>query len=381
MIEVVAFLRSKEVAVIPYLDDLLIIGQTEQELIQHRNLTITTLQQLGWCIIWEKSKLTPSKNTIFLGTLLNTSLQMSFLPPEKRDRLIQKIHHFQQQNCCTIREAMRMLGQMTACIQSVQWSQSHTRRFQCWILEVWDKNPHHLDQNIQLPPRVKIFLNRWTEMSHLMKGIPWHPWPIKVIQTDASRSGWGANLGDKLLQGQWTVSIQNRSSNYQELRAVWETLKNSASELREHHVKVYSDNITTVAYLKHQGGTRNKELLDLSENFFSWAEKHILSLKAIHLRGEDNKVADFLSRNRLDQNEWCLNDNVFQEITKVWGHPTIDLFATKTNSKVKNFYSLDSTGSGLQMDAFNQVWDAPLMYAFPPIPVISYKRFGQTRLL
>ncbi|CAJ0936738.1 unnamed protein product [Ranitomeya imitator] len=62
------------------------------------------------------------------------------------------------------------------------------------------------------------------------------------------------------------------------------------------HVKVFSDNTTTVAFLRHQGGPRHPALQDLAEWIFKWAEKSVLSITAIHLEGSKNQLADFLSR-------------------------------------------------------------------------------------
>ncbi|XP_072002063.1 uncharacterized protein [Engystomops pustulosus] len=96
MIEVIAFLRRKGILVIPYLDDLLLVAGSKQELIHHRDFTMRILQQLGWIINLEKSKLNPSTEVVFLGTLLNSIQQMSFLPPEKATRLMQHVVMFQK---------------------------------------------------------------------------------------------------------------------------------------------------------------------------------------------------------------------------------------------------------------------------------------------
>ncbi|KAG8548674.1 hypothetical protein GDO81_024604 [Engystomops pustulosus] len=240
---------------------------------------------------------------------------MSFLPQEKKLKIVQNVELFRKKHDCSIRDVMRLLGQLTACIQAVQWSQAHTRRLQNWVLSMWDKNPAHLDWKIKIPAEIKDALVWWTHPEYLEKGVTWHPWPLLSIQTDASLTGWGANIEGSLAQGEWPLSIQNRSSNYRELRAVWEALKTRGDLLKSRHVKIYSDNVTTVAYLRHQGGTRNTELLLLSEKIFSWAEDNVLSLSAVHLKGEENAIADYLSRKHINNSEWCLNNEVFEQLT------------------------------------------------------------------
>ncbi|XP_077127806.1 uncharacterized protein LOC143783280 [Ranitomeya variabilis] len=98
-------------------------------------------------------------------------------------------------------------------------------------------------------------------------------------------------------------------------------------------VRVFSDNSTTVAYVNRQGGTRSGSLMTIAGEIFQFAETHLASLTALHIRGIENTKADYLSRNRLRQGEWSLNRTVFRLITRAWGVPQIDLFATRGNSQ------------------------------------------------
>ncbi|XP_068104068.1 histo-blood group ABO system transferase-like [Hyperolius riggenbachi] len=47
-----------------------------------------------------------------------------------------------------------------------------------------------------------------------------------------------------------------------------------------------------------------------------WAEMNLASLTAVHLKGTLNVVADYLSRSQLSQEEWILNEEVFQSLTR-----------------------------------------------------------------
>ncbi|XP_072010847.1 uncharacterized protein [Engystomops pustulosus] len=56
MVEVVAFLRLQDISIIPYLDDLLIIGKDKQNLILARESSLRILTELGWLINLKKSR-------------------------------------------------------------------------------------------------------------------------------------------------------------------------------------------------------------------------------------------------------------------------------------------------------------------------------------
>lgn len=105
----------------------------------------------------------------------------------------------------------------------------------------------------------------------------------------------------------------------------------------------------------------------IAESIFSWAEKNVKSLSAVHLRGTMNTVADYLSRHRVSQEEWSLDFTAFRQITDLWGWLEVDLFATKVNAKLQSFYSLTPEDRPLAIDALQAKWRFRLGYASPPL--------------
>ncbi|KAG8537840.1 hypothetical protein GDO81_023728 [Engystomops pustulosus] len=371
MVEVVAFLRLQRVSIVPYLDDLLIIGKNRSDLITARDFTMRKLSDLGWIINPQKSDLSPSTHKKFLGVMLNSTLMMSFLPQEKADGLRLQIRSFRRKTSITIRGAMKILGLLTACISSVAWSQSHCRTLQSWILRSWNRRTSGLDRKIIIPSSVKRDLQWWLETKHLEKGVAWHCLPCLTITTDASSLGWGAVFPSHYAQGPWTPSLAKKPSNYRELRAVWEALKSNPLLVKNRHVHILTDNTTVVSYLRRQGGTRSVALSSLTRTIFFWAEENLLSLSATHLRGVLNTEADFLSRRVISPNEWCLNQEIFSQLTELWGTPQVDLFATRENSMCHLYFSLEAREPKDRLDAFSHPWTEPLSYAFPPIPLVA----------
>ena len=62
------------------------------------------------------------------------------------------------------------------------------------------------------------------------------------------------------------------------------------------HVLVRSDNRTTAAYINRQGGVRSIALLTAAENLWLWVSQIVLSLRALHIPGRENRGADLISR-------------------------------------------------------------------------------------
>ena len=84
----IAFLRRLNVQVIIYLDDMLLMARSKEELIQNRDTLIYLLQHLGFVINKKKSSLSPSQTIEFLGLEINSMLMSLSLPQEKLVKIL-----------------------------------------------------------------------------------------------------------------------------------------------------------------------------------------------------------------------------------------------------------------------------------------------------
>ena len=71
-------LRRINIKIIIYLDDMLLIGHSLEEIVMSRDTVIFLLQHLGFVINWKKSVLTPVQEIEFLGPTVN-SVTLEFL--------------------------------------------------------------------------------------------------------------------------------------------------------------------------------------------------------------------------------------------------------------------------------------------------------------
>ncbi|XP_073431733.1 protein ILRUN isoform X1 [Dendrobates tinctorius] len=341
MTEAVPHIRSQGICIVPYMDDLLVIGASYKTLEHQVAQTLDILQSLEWIPNIKKSQIQPSQVVKFLGILLDSKNQMFFLPEEHQRSIISRVSKFREQRSPTLGSAMSILGSMTSCIQSVPWAQAHSRKLQSHILSNWNWGHTSLNKRVQTPGAVKASLAWWMDHKNLCKGINWSQTPLVTVTTDASKKGWGAVVSRHPFQGLWSQKVSAGSSNFRELKAVEGALLAAKHLVQGHHIRVYSDNITTVAHLRHQGGTRSSNLESLSSRIFCWAEKHLSSLTAIHLRGTANLQADFLSRKRIQPGERTINKRIFQKLVNRWGLPEVDLLASGENTQLRNYFSLN----------------------------------------
>ena len=83
-------------------------------------------------------------------------------------------------------------------------------------------------------------------------------------------------------------------------------------------------------------------------------------------------LADLLSRRgQVVGTEWSLHPQVARSLLRVWGNPSIDLFATCLNAKLPLYCSLVPDPQAVFEDAFRHPWDDLDLYAFPPFPLVG----------
>ena len=90
---------------------------------------------------------------------------------------------------------------------------------------------------------------------------------------------------------------------------------------------------------------RSGSLCALLWRLLSWCHPRGIVLRARHIPGRLNVIADKLSRhNQVIQTEWSLDQRVFNLLCSNWGLPQVDLFATRFNFKIPRFVSESALG-------------------------------------
>ena len=128
--------------------------------------------------------------------------------------------------------------------------------------------------------------------------------------------------------------------NCLELKAVFHALQHWAQMLQGHQVMIATDNSTVVSYINKQGGTHSPTLLRLTVELLLWLEAQNIIVRARHIPGCLNVIADHLSRpNQPIRTEWSLHPEIVERIFRVWDTLEVDMFATLSNSHLPRFMS------------------------------------------
>ena len=117
---------------------------------------------------------------------------------------------------------------------------------------------------------------------------------------------------------------------------------------------------------------RSGSLCALLWRLLSWCHPRKIILRARHIPGRLNVIADKLSpHNQVIQTEWCLSQQVFNRLCSNWVQPQIDLFASRFNHKLPKFVSPVPDSTAWAVDALSLSWSNLDVYAFPPVSLLS----------
>ncbi len=190
----------------------------------------------------------------------------------------------------------------------------------------------------------------------------------KNVTTDASSTGWGAICDGRPAFGTCSETEKSWHINCLELRAVHLALECFLPDILHHHVLTRTDSMTVVAFINHQGVVNSRPLLQLARELLLWADRHLLSIRAVHVPGRLNYGTDLLSRGGVIHGEWRLHPLTVKIIWSVFGRAEVNLFASAENTHCPLFYSL--THSPLGVDALAHSWPKVRKYAFPPVKLL-----------
>ena len=382
----VGYLRCRGICIHYYLDDWLIVASSQSLLLSHLQESLLCAQSVGFLINWEKSSLVPSQVPTFLGAVLDFP-RLVARPADRRIlTLIQVVSHLVASPSAPARLWQQFLGHLASLKDLVVDCLFLMRPLQIFFLRHFRPLLDSPDLLIPLSPQIKVLCLTWESRDFLLIGKPFvPPPPTMTLTTDASNLGWGASLPPHCLSGRWSPQDCKLHINLLELKAVSLALQGFLFLISGHSVLVKSDNLTVVAYINYQGGTHSIPLCVETLRLLSWCRQERIFLSASHIPGQQNLIADFLSRGHCLPSEWSLHPSVFQQILRVSSPPLVDLFASSLNHLLPRYCARADDSSAWALDAFSIPWSDFLGFAFPPFAllprVLEKVALDQTALL
>ena len=370
--QVKRFLHQHHRDLFQYLDDWLGQAPSKERATLEAEFLVNLCQHLGLLVNREKSELVPNQRFTFLGAEFDLILGLVRPSQANYSTLVSLIQSFLGSQAPSAHSWQQILGSLCAQEKFVQFGRLHMRSTQWQLADHWNQLSDSPDAPVPISPLVRSDLHWWLQSADRCRGVPLSPPdPTVRIFTDASTQGWGAHCQGDTYQGKWSAEESLLHINLLEMRAVRLTLERIRPAPNV-YVLVATDNSTVVAYINKEGGTRSRPLWEETRSLFAIVLQGSFFLRARHIPGRLNVIADQLSRDgQILPTEWSLNQEIADMLFSRWGRPHIDLFATKFNHKCPLFVSPVPDPEAMDVDALSLKWDNLEVYAYPPPSILT----------
>lgn len=369
---VFAFFRKLNIRCGFYIDDSLQMNQQFESCKNNAIFMVNKLESLGFDVNRKKSELVPTKRIVFFGLIIDTHEFKVYLTDEKIKKILDLCHRILLGEGLTIRIVASLIGLLVHAFYAVLPAPLHYRsieRDKIWCL---NRSSDDYDANIVLSVKSKDEISWWVKNVQKYNGKPIINKPPTVwIETDASKSGWGAKFDNNCIGGRWTISESFSHINILELKAVFFALRSFFSGYKNVHIGIKSDNITAVTYINDMGGIQSLKLDQLSKEIWEWCMERDIFIFSQYIPGIENIHADRMSRQFSDNTEWQLKSEIFKRICNQLFMPSIDLFASRLNCQLECYASWSFDPEASIVDAFSVSWKHMEPYIFPPFNLIG----------
>lgn len=368
---VFAFLRKQGYISVSYIDDSYLQGTTFKECQENISKTVKLMDDLGLTVNTKKSVLIPTQKLKFVGFILCSVSMTVRLTQEKITNIKTLCFEILKKKFITIRTLAKLIGMLVASEPGVLYAQFYYKPLE----KIKEKNLNwkkgRYDAFMKVTDTLRNSLSWWANnIDRTFKPIIL-PDPDLILFTDSSSFGWGAFLqtSNQSTSGLWSVDEQKLHINILELKACELSLLALCGNVHNVHIRIYTDNTTTCAYINKFGGRKN-ELNDIARNIWNWALEREIHISAAHIPGVCNVQADSLSRTFNDDLEWALSKETFMLIQKTFGNTDIDLFASRLNNQLPKYVSRFPDPAAFAVDAFSLIWNDYFYFIFPPFSLI-----------
>lgn len=369
----VTFLREMGVRLVAYIDDILVIANSQELARDHARGLVHLLESLGFVVHPVKTILEPSQEMEFLGLLVDARSMELKLPGSKIKKLRSEVSKLvNTQTTPSAREVSRLLGKLNSMSPAVPPGPLFCRSLQQDLSRALELGNQSYDSpcRISQPARTDLVwwrdqLTVWNGKSLVLRSVQ------RTIESDASLIGWGATSQGIRTGGPWSRQEKPLHINCLELTAAFLAVKTFLKGQTNQRVLLLMDNQTAVAYVNNLGGTVSAKATQIAKDLWMWCLERQILVSAQYLPGKDNVIADMESRVMRDHSDWKLNPNVFQRIHSRFPSLNVDLFASRLSHQLPRYFSWRPDPQAEATDAFLQNWEVISGYANPPWNLIG----------
>ncbi len=188
-----------------YIDVWLILAQSEQMAVRHRDVILAHMKELGLRLNAKKSVLSPLQRTTYLGLVWDSTMMQACLSPARIETILTAVARVRKGRSLTVKQFQKLLVLMAAASSDTFWPAVHetpTMVTQDQGVLPKGKPTLHDQGHTAMPTCLRHVEETLVLVSRPGAGSSLSP--RNAITTDASLTGWGAVMSGHLACGPWS---------------------------------------------------------------------------------------------------------------------------------------------------------------------------------
>nr|XP_033936284.1 uncharacterized protein LOC117444996 [Pseudochaenichthys georgianus] len=289
--------------VLHLLDDFLIVTPPSSPPYHGLTTLIQTFSDLGIPLSEEKTS-GPKTSIEFLGITLDSMSFQASLPSEKVQRITLLLSNYLQADRCTKRELLALLGHLNYAIRIIPQAKpflSNLLNRAASVPSIHDRLV--LDDACKMEMHLwQDFLSSWNGISFFYDDFITKPEDIQLFTDAAPSIGFGGYYAGRWFSSTWPPEFTalnsqtlSPSSALHELYPIIIAAILWGHEWSRKAILIHTDNSAVVEIL-NKGRSRSLAIMQFLRRLTLISAQHQFILKAAHIPGHENGIADSLSR-------------------------------------------------------------------------------------
>ncbi len=126
-------LQLQGIHILNYIDDWLILAQSEQLAVRHRDVVLAHVKDLGLRLNAKKSVLPPVQRTTYLGVVWDSTTMQAHLSPARIESILMTVKRVREDQSLTVKLFQKLLGLKAAASNMITFGLLHMRPLLWWL--------------------------------------------------------------------------------------------------------------------------------------------------------------------------------------------------------------------------------------------------------
>ena len=293
--------KIKNVSVIHILDDFLFVSNSYKDCYDALMLFLDICKNIGVPMALDKT-FGPYQSLPFAGILLDCRDMSASLPQDKIDKFLDCMEILLKSRTATLKQVQSVVGMLNFACTIIEPARAFSRRLIDMTKGI--TVPYH---HIKITRQSKEDLKVWKQflLSYNRKTFfldyKFISSPSLDLYTDSCTTiGFGGYLGERWFCGKWPLSCKDLHISLLELYPIFLAFQLYGYEFKNRCICIHSDNIAVV-HILNSFTSKDPLMMIMVRKLVLFCMLNNVYLKAHHISGINNTLADSISRFQMDK--------------------------------------------------------------------------------